>query len=676
VNAIDAGLNGAKSILSDLRNFTRERLLRLAGLPRSARALATLCLLSIAVLVSVILVAGPAATDLHQQRHTSSWPATVFGTDPLVVGGHSLRLLWLPAYFGLIIAAAVIAAARLSKGWPFPRLTLLVIALSGASFSALMRINGDEAAQIKDQYPYLWSGDVTAGVAAFRIAAMVGLLAMGCLIVASVWSRFAIPAVHAFLAATPYLAGLMAYILGSAKHLTVVSNPEVSSELSLRSYVLDALMNSSLQAAALFVTGLLLWGVVESARAATDSALIFKRLGAMGLRVAIGLLALKILWVGAGITGILPDSLGGSFAVWSHSRNDGFLSWGLALAFAGVLLAWWRVGPKPSDRHVRQAAVIVIAALVAGSIFSLLCDWSGNILRSFSILPPLQQALADTSEWRMRHELLFIVVPIFVLVGVGIVMLRRSVKNRMLAICLLTVAVWALPRAVSVTVNYVGNKEARSSIEASGDAFLIERDLSQLPERPHGPASTGGVRFPTEHEQYPGFVDTVTFDVALTCLVAIAALVAWCRSKRLPAWPLLLLVVATTVTAYFSEFVPDPFRRGQLYYVGLVFPVVYLILLDSASLNRESPARALRVLAALAIGLVSLSLLPVALTTGYTAPGQVSFTDVGLGLLKVPFLALLCLAALSAMRSDTREGQSREGDRRGERGTQWQMSNQ
>lgn len=119
----------------------------------------------------------------------------------------------------------------------------------------------------------------------------------------------------------------------------------------------------------------LVWEIVAWTDLVTDAAaFVTRHLPGRRLTVVM-LLAAKVAWVGAGLTGALPGFLGGNAAVWRASVDDGVGSWvlGGGLAVLAVLAVSRHMGPSSKAGLPRTPLLLVLVVLagpglVAGAL--------------------------------------------------------------------------------------------------------------------------------------------------------------------------------------------------------------------------------------------------------------------------------------------------------------------
>lgn len=333
----------------------------------------------------------------------------------------------------------------------------------------------------------------------------------------------------------------------------------------------------------------------------------WSRLGGWVLAVA---LAVKLLWMGLGYTGLLPGVLGGEPSIWSPSRHDGLVSWSQALFLAGIVV-WWLVR-RPVTR-IDDGRLAVAAWGLALSLTLLLLVGAVGILFQGVVAPLpgdwLDERARQVVGWVTDQVPWNIPLVVWMALPVGLVLLRwpGGSRDRSVALLLLAFALWSLPRAVV--------------------AIRLELDPTT-----------------TLSANEAGLLDLITLDTVITLTVAALAVLWWLGQQR-GAGPgaLLTVLVTSTVLAHHASLTPLDWRRA-LFYAALVFPAVYQFLFDAERLNQPGPARVTRVLAATGMAAVVVTIAATRLAIDFDRYSPDVGNDPGRMLFAVPFAAILLAA--------------------------------
>lgn len=573
-----------------------ERRLHTGTLPRRLRWLAGAGLAACLLLGLVILAEGV------------GWELPG-GSDVLPSLGELPTAAAVCWFLGLALASALLAAASLQPGWRAAKLTLVCIGLVGASL-------GEQLIEVSRQYRHhdvvTVAGWVAVGAGMLLLLAPVRLLRPR-------------PLAAAAVAALPGMLALVAYVAVGSLGLRV--SPAFIAEhttwpdvVSLRSLVLyDSVIGArgALAAAEL----LLLWQVVEGARATRDVG----RVGGGLLRglplVLVVLLVAKLSWLALGYSGRLPALVGQQQEIFAHSRADGALSWALAAVLAAACV-WWLRRRRPVDERGLLTGVLLI---IGGLMLAPAVDVALDAARTVSELLPTdapRAALADLADatWAVRPWAT--VATVYLAAVLGLQLLRRG-GHGTTALVLLSFAAWSLPRALVLTRDLLRYPDPDLPVGETPDLLELIR-------------------------QTAGWVDLATFDTLFT-LGLVAVTVAWWRGRlpHLTAGALVATLLILTLAAYGVDLLPGAWGRGTLFYVGLCFPVAYGFLLGSDALNRPSPARPMRILTAIGVAVLAMTVVSFQVPNGAVRPGAVNAADLGMVLFKLPLAAVLVAITIS-----------------------------
>ena len=139
----------------------------------------------------------------------------------------------------------------------------------------------------------------------------------------------------------------------------------------------------------------LVWEVVAWTELVAEGAAFAARRLFAQQHVVVGLLAAKVLWLGAGYAGLLPAALGGNAAAWRASAGDGPASWVTALILCVVLtkaLASRRsLSTRVSEVPWRPVIIVLTALYLPGIVAGVL---DALISPVFGLIPtgPLKAA--------------------------------------------------------------------------------------------------------------------------------------------------------------------------------------------------------------------------------------------------------------------------------------------
>jgi hypothetical protein len=581
--------------------------LSLRGLSRPVQAMAGCCMAT-AGLAGGLLVAQGAGLSLPGGRD----PVPLYESLPALVPP--------TAYAGLAVIAATAALAARQERWRWPRLTLWLVGLIGATLAAYMVAIGlltmttaGAAALLRTA-----SASIFVGLA----AGLLGLAAAVVLVAAATRLLRGSPVVLCLVAAAPFGLALLTWMLADAHRVAVPEEAFArlapTSVMSARGlFAVPAIQLSA--ALGLSIGLLLLWQVVGGSRAARDAGLLASALGGGLARLLVVMLAAKLVWLGFGYAGLLPAVLGGRADVWTASRQDGWLSWALAIGLVGTG-AWWlatRDRRQPlSEAGFNTAVWVVVAGFQLFPLLASLLILSEPWEMLVSLQKPIEW-VAELRNWlgNVLGVLFFVSVPLTV-VGAALaafVLLRRQRTERNLArlsaaIFLAAFAAWNLPRIV------IGSGQL----------------LGVWPQTD------------PQTDPLPGAVEPATVDVLLTIAIAML-LMLWWQGRQGGAGPaaLTLVLIVSTLVAHVTTLLPPEWGQGALFFIGLVLPLAYALLFDAAALNEEALGRPARVLAAVGITAVLLVLASVQVAVGFLGPDRATEAELGARLLLIPFVAIL-----------------------------------
>ena len=178
-------------------------------------------------------------------------------------------------------------------------------------------------------------------------------------------------------------------------------------------------VNDHVLAAAGLAMTVTIWQAVVGARAARDVAgllggtraldgptdLAVRAGRAAGWLVA-GFLVAKLAWIASSLLGVLPTVLAGHNDVWRSLRADGWVSWTIAAAGAGLVASWlWRGRPGPVEEGplMGAAAALVVALTLPEIAFQLVSlsytsglagDWAFQTAKWIEVATPWSLPLA------------------------------------------------------------------------------------------------------------------------------------------------------------------------------------------------------------------------------------------------------------------------------------------
>ena len=586
----------------------RRRPLDLRGLPRRVQGFATAALVTAALSALAVLVVGEDILPIRggvPRPRLEQWPLDLFGVDVFVSNAGISEQSWLVTtlvYAGLATGSATLVYGALRPGWRAPRLTLVLVALGAMVCAALLKTVADRLGEFPED---LTTGSLSSGLTRFRIAGWAGFACSLAVLLAPLRLQRRAPLAFAAAAGAPFLFGLAAWATAGDGGFASQSLGSIQRLKGLGAGVAF----QTADVATLVLALLLLWGVVEAVRASRDAAL------AMPLRgnALAPLLGAKLVWVAVGLAGALPAWLGGASAIWSHSWNDGAASWAIAAALGIAFAALLALRPA-LDTPTVATGLVAIAVILASSALQFVADTADTALRAWWDRERLP-LLTWFTEWWSDYSVVLTIGLLAAAAPVGLAVFRR---NRTIGVFLVLLGTWALPRAIAVAIN--------------------------LAEKPRGAVADGTL---VERHNRLGWIDLVSLDVAVTVAVAILAALWWRgRQRAVPPRALLFVLLGSTIATYTAQLLPDTFRAGRFFYLGIVFPLAYQFLLDSESLNERAPARSVRVLAATGLAAVSVAAALNGVSTTVLSPVRPSATNIGLSIYKGPLLLVVLIASL------------------------------
>jgi hypothetical protein len=361
---------------------------------------------------------------------------------------------------------------------------------------------------------------------------------------------------------------------------------------------------------------ILYWQAVAGIRVTRDLSLSARRLFQTKPLLLVVALGLNIIWLLAGYLDWLPSFLGGNASGWSASRSDGLLSWALAAAIAGFVYWWLRARP-PSPKETGTSFVAAAALVVVG--FTAVEALDGLTLLSAAALEPLPRTswldshLFSLSGWLSDHILWSQVITVYIAGLVGIFGFRRRPGT---GLYLLVFAAWSLPRAIGITINLLW------------------------------PGTVGSA----------GHLELLTLDTALTLLVAVL-LIRDIRRGASADGRLFVIVVAVTLVCALPTVLAGVFA-GSGFYLLLVLPIWYQFFLDSEHLNEVGLKRPTRVLAAIGLATLVLTVAALRVSASTLSSGSLSDDELVRLLFAVPFAAVLLAEGVGAEPSVERGSQT------------------
>jgi len=561
---------------SDTRAAWIQRRLRLDGISTGARILIAGCVAA-ATASTVVLVVE--STGRLQIPPISS-PASLLRAD---VPGAVVGCLLL----GFAVATATVAAAALELPRPYRAAALSAVALSQTVLIS-------EALRLPHQLIVVahLTGSTRTALGQLLLLEVVGIVALLAGLVIALVSPMAARWVWgcaplAF--AAPYLLlGIGWWLMARSPAATGVPAP-LPDPLPP-----DWIIDVTVQQQALTLGGLgfamTLWAAVAAAQAAASlsgtTPLIVSRLSRATARrrgrswtlwaVVLTLLAVKLVWLGAGVLGYLPRLMGGNASQWVGVRSDGWLSWTIAVAFAILVAGWIARGcPAPSDpRGLAWVGAALVAALAAPEFL-------------FQSLSQLHSAVPSNLIFTAAREVEAVQpwAPVIVAVGAltTAVVLARRRRSPAAVLALAAFGIWAGLRVPLIVADLLG--------------FPWYPWVLGMPSEENG--------------QRPGWVDPATLDLALTLALLVVGALAARRGLQRTLAPVLVIAVAATVLAHPQVLLPGLLTSQTGSYLAFAFPVAYQFLFGAQGLNAPGPRRQRRVLlvagyatAALAVGVL------------------------------------------------------------------------
>lgn len=572
-----------------------ERKLSLQGLPAWTRRLALACIgawtLSSALVVMDALSVELPLGEVLIPEFAPVPHLTVIAVD-----------------ISLVLAAAALCAALTHSGrameWPL-RIALatvgLAVASQGVEFGeALDSVLGDDGDGLiagwapEAVIALSWIGVVGATGGALPLAAFGG-------------RRWAAP----MLATVPFLAALLSYALIAATEDIQLAPGQTTDGLLLPSGYGAGISVIVVISIGFLLSILILWQRVAGARASRDAAVEAGRAVANAPIIFGALLAAKLLWLTFGLAGALPGLFGGDSEAWDATLEDGLVSWIAAAMIAAAAIAWLSRGRpyKAKDSDVTRPASAIIAGLTLAFAISSLCLL---LIGGLGLLDADEavQAVADLGSWAADRLLLTTVLTTY-LAGVGAVVLwRRGV--RVPAAVLGLYFAWTAPRATHIAI---------SGGEDLGDHATLSR------------------------------IELTTIDTALTIILALVfglLAVGRLRDAQISAAAGAIALVGSTVLAWSGQLATSVWDEEAAFYIALIFPVAYQLLLGSRETNEDETGRVSRVLLVTGSAAGVLAIIAVQIQVGFAGPGILGTGSLGRDLISLPLFAVLIGAACSA----------------------------
>ena len=365
------------------------------------------------------------------------------------------------------------------------------------------------------------------------------------------------------------------------------------------------------------------WQATEGARAARDTGHavargVFRLIRPRGRptdtrhawQAVTVILSTKLLWVGAGLTGTAPWWLGGDFALWGAARDDGWLSWTVGIALAGLVVAWILRGcPGPGeDDAAWSVGLVLVGVLVLPEVVFQLMSTLVTMGGLDAVLGPAR-AVEVVQPW----------APVVAGAGcaVAAVWRHRAGQRDSATLLLAAFGVWTGLRVPALV-----------------------HDLIVFPWFPWG------LSMPSEstYGQHQGWVNLATIDAVMTAMLTVVALLATLGRIRVRMLPVLLVSVLPFLLVYPADLVALLLRNPTWTSLVFVLPFLYLFLADAGALNKPGPHRGERLLGVVVVSLFGVM---VAVLRGARGdPGSVDqqFT---FALILVPVLVVSVVATLS-----------------------------
>jgi hypothetical protein len=514
-------------------------------------------------------------------------------------------------YLGLGAAAAAFALASVSPGWSHGQATRLGIAAIGFAISAATLGASDH---ISESNQLIVGTEIVPGrlLTAIDVCGWVGLAAAAftALPIESAPKLRRPQASVAIAAALPFLLGAVAYVVIVAADVQL---PDAARAAGIAEPIAWAgtPVFQILSGVSFLVGVLLLWQTVAGARTARDlgvgAARTIDRLPSLLAAFVVA----KLVWLALGYLDLLPAALGGDNVALDTSRGDDLLSWIIAAALALVAGSWLRSRcelPLVSGR-LDRATVFVIGGFLLATILSAITFivYAGlaQVVNPQSWLP---SAFANVTGWIIDRQMIVTVLTVLASGAAGALSWRRHGPSAA-SVFLVGFFILGVPRAIDITLSW-GTPEGGS----------------------------------------PGRMDLATLDTMITLVVA-ALLFVTPRDKRLVTDAgLALVIVVSTLIAYGGTIISGIWQDGA-FYLALILPGAYGLLLGAREINRAGDRRVARALATAGGAAGLLAIVVVQLYLGFAGPGHMTEADLGRLLIAPPMAAALVAVGCSALRA-------------------------
>ena len=609
------------------RRWSPVRPLSLAGLRRREQVLLAAGLVMLG-LASTVLVA--AAVGLQPSAGSSGW-------GWMGAGGWATAATRVGAVAGFSLSAVlgVAAALRVDRAWrriPIAAAALLLFRLASAS------LNYANLVAWPDQ-PAWWAR-------ALRFAGIAAAAVLPFLPLATARQRWSVLAV----ATVPGFVAVILLVATGGATAPWIANVDARNDPIWTIYqALQAMLVVSL-----------LWGLLDWSRLVTSWSESVTRVATRATSVVVVFVGVKLVWITAGLAGVLPAGLGGQSDVWDRSRHDGVGSWVTASALA-LLVGVWLVrrsrtrrtapagSPDGSGVPPRGFAVLLGVALVvcapavaAGAIW-LLPTFTTRGTDLVIGVAAASALGASAWVWGVRLGRSRWVAPVAALAAfvVVVMVLARTLwsptlstdllPNRVLAHFFLVPLALFLAAAVVLVRTVRNGDDGEAALVTTRVAVVVFAGFAAVavfhaaPQLQHLPlgvdmsqvGATGDfIRVPAvADEMFPigrpawerwwagaaGTFEPQTLDAALT-VVVVGLLLA---GRRLGAArePAVFVLVVATIFAHSGTLAPAGWVGCHWFYLAFVFPVVISFVVDAEALNDASGDRFRRVAAALAVAL-------------------------------------------------------------------------
>jgi hypothetical protein len=391
--------------------------------------------------------------------------------------------------------------------------------------------------------------------------------------------------------------------------------PEILQELTLPPAApVASAITAVIASLGFWLAVLFLWQAIAGAQAARDVGALSTRMADAIPYLLATLLIAKIGWLVVGYLDGLPRVLGGESESWEASRDDGIVSWLMAACLAGAA-GFWLIrdagGGRLHGEGVRKAA----AWIVAGFTGALLLAATALLGVAISMIDAdsesgIRQALFDAGDWFGSRQLATQVVTVYLAGLAGTYLVVRKPAYRLAGVFLLIFFFWAFPRALDITITWGGSPDGS-----------------------------------------PGRAELATLDATVT-LCVLALYIGRSRFK----WPvsdatLMTVLVGSTAIAYAGVLLSSAWSDGA-FYVGLIFPGLYLILFGVRAIQPSDPRLASKLLARSAAAAGLLVIAAVQIGVGFAGPDQPTDAAIGRLLLAPPLAAVLIALALSSRHAE------------------------